>query len=668
MKSNHSSRQSVWNRLLLTILGIVGIVWLVLAVATLFFLQVQRDYDRLARDQIPDLAVANELAEYSAQLLTVTTRILGHETGSPPADLGELQQIRTGLTNSLNRLSNSRDTAQQQVARITNRLEEIASLQSLSTQTSRDINTQMNALRWLNADIQAEADPILSDYAFNISVAMRSLVASSDPAFRNRQALLIDEESSKRDAVRRLGDGAAIAVTLMLQGAVAGNEAQLAQLRGLSDDALASLPPLLAQLPDRPELTTLKQSLEALFPVSTSAQGLFPLRATWLRAQAQTLDHVNRLQQDLQALQGELSSVSASQREEILTDTEQSLRSSELAIQWLIALTLLAGLVGGWALWGPIRGGIVRPLRRMTRQLNDIAQAQNLGTPRSNENEIARLALAIEEFDRSIKTRDHALASLEEEVRERERAVETLKQTQKELIQAGKLAALGQMSAGIAHELNQPLAAMQHRVHQLQAIAAAAKTDDLERPVQRLEGLIERMSRTITYLRNFARRAEFRDDPLALSQLLEDALALVSARVKDEEVEVQLDSSLNGLTVHGDKILIEQVLVNLFSNALDAIEPDSPTRTINISANISDHYTEIFMSDSGAGLGDISASEALDPFVTGKEVGKGLGLGLSISYNIMADMGGDLSLAENVDGPGTTARLTLRTGPATPKG
>jgi len=668
MKQIGPSRQSVWNRLLLTILGIVAIVWLVLTVAILFFLQVQRDYDRLARDQIPDLAVANELAEYSAQLLTVTTRILGHEAGSPPGDLSELQQIRTGLGDSLSRLSNSQSTAQDQVARITDRLEEIAFLQASSTQTSRKINTQMNTLRWLNADIQAETDPILSDYAFNISVAMSSLVASSDPAFRNRQALLIDEEGSKRDAVRRLGDGAAIAVTLMLQGAVAGNEAQLAQLRGLSDDALASLPPLLAQLPDRPELTTLKQSIEALFPVSTSAQGLFPLRATWLRAQVQTLDHVNRLQQDLQTLQSELSDVSASQRAEILTDTAQSLRSSELAIEWLIALTLLAGVVGGWALWGPIRSGIVRPLRRMTRQLNDIAQAQNLGTPRSDENEIARLALAIEEFERSIKTRDHALASLEEEVRERERAVETLKQTQKELIQAGKMAALGQMSAGIAHELNQPLAAMQHRVHQLQAIAATAQTEGFERPVERLEGLIERMSRTITYLRNFARRAEFRDDPLILPFLLEDALALVSARVKDEAVEVHLDRNLTGLEVHGDKILIEQVLVNLFSNALDAIEPDSATRKITITANKANGYTQVLMSDTGAGLGEISAAEALDPFVTGKEVGKGLGLGLSISYNIMADMGGDLSLAENADGPGTTARLTLRTGPATPIG
>ena len=526
----------------------------------------------------------------------------------------------------------------------------------------------MNALRWLNADIQAETDPILSDYAFNISVAMSSLVASSDAEFRNRQALLIAEESSKRDAVRRLGDGAAIAVTLLLQGAVAGNEAQLAQLRGLSDDALAALPPLLAQLPDRPELVTLKQSVEALFPVSTSESGLFPLRAAWLRAQVQTLDQVNRLQQELQTLQGELSEVSAVQRASILTDTQQSLRSSELAIQWLVGLTLLAGAIGGWALWGPIRGGIVRPLRRMTRQLNDIAQAQNLGMPRSEENEIARLALTIEEFERSIATRDHALASLEEEVRERERAVETLKQTQKELIQAGKMAALGQMSAGIAHELNQPLAAMQHRVHQLQSSATAAQIEGLPQQVQRLEGLIERMSRTISYLRNFARRAEFRDDLLPLSDLVTDALALVSTRVKEDRVVVRLDDSLSGVQVFGDKILIEQVLVNLFSNALDAIAPESTTRQIQITANKTEGYAEIFMSDSGAGLGGISATEALDPFVTGKEVGKGLGLGLSISYNIMADMGGDLSLAENVDGPGTTARLTLRSGPATPKG
>ena len=129
MRSKTASRSSVWNRLLLTILGIVAIVWLVLAVAILFFLQVQRDYGSLARDQIPDLAVASELAEYSAQLLNVTTRILGHEDGSPPPDLSVLEQIRSGLNDSLNRLSSNHNAAQEQVDRISSRLEEIVSLQ-----------------------------------------------------------------------------------------------------------------------------------------------------------------------------------------------------------------------------------------------------------------------------------------------------------------------------------------------------------------------------------------------------------------------------------------------------------------------------------------------------------------------------------------------------------
>ncbi|WP_425044708.1 ATP-binding protein [Primorskyibacter sp. S87] len=658
-------RASVWNRLLLTISGIILIVWLVLAVSILFFLKAQRDYSAIASQQIPALAAVSTLAEYSARLSTIATRIVGQRLGPAETAGAELSELVDGLTESLTPIAKASPAgrAPEIVQGVSDHLRQIQHQQSAVAQSERNMETQLNALRWLNADVQDEVDPLLSDFAFNISVAMSSIVRSADPEFRSRQAALIEEEARQRDTVRRLGDGAANAVTLIFQGAVADNVQQLDQLRDLTDDALVRMEVLLGQLRDKPELTTLRQSAEALVPVATSEAGIFRLRRDWLEGQAGILTGLAALQEDLSALQAVLSETGAEQRARILAETEQSMRDSSVAIRWLIGLTVLAALIGAGVLFGYVRTGIVRPLRRMTRLLGDIAQAQNLRLKAGREeDEIGQLSLAISEFERSIETRDAALASLEGEVQERRRAVESLNQTQKELIQAGKMAALGQMSAGIAHELNQPLAAMQHRLGLLQDYVAEGNTDMTERQITRLGGLIDRMTRTIAYLRNFARRSEFSEDRLALDGLVADSLALLQARIAQDDVNVRVEDGLGVLSVLGDKILIEQVLVNVLSNALDAIQQADRQGCINIAAEVRDGTVHLMVTDNGAGFDLISPTGALDPFVTTKDVGKGLGLGLSISYNIMKDLQGDLQLTPNEDGPGAAATLVLRDG------
>lgn len=644
-------RATVWNRLLLTITGIILIVWLVLAVSILFFLKAQREYSVIASEQIPALAAVNTLAEYSARLSTIATEIFGQRLG-PEEPVGvELSELVEELTSSLAPIAQTSRAADapEIVHRVTRQLAGIQSMQEAVTRSEREMETQLNILRWLNADVQGEVDPLLNDFAFNISVAMSSMVRSSDPGFRSRQAVLIEKEARQRDTVRRLGDGAANTVTLIFQGAVTDNVHRLEQLRDLTDDGLQRMDRLVEQLPDKPELTTLRQSIVALMPVANSTGGIFQLRQTWLESQAEILTSLATLQGDLSALQAVLSAIGADQRERILAETKRSMQETGLAIRWLVGLTLLAALIGAGALFGYVRTGIVRPLRRMTRRLGDIAQAQNLQVqPSREEDEIGQLSLAISEFERSIETRDLAL--------------ESLKQTQKELIQAGKMAALGQMSAGIAHELNQPLAAMQHRLGLLEGYAVEGDADMTGRQIARLNGLIDRMTRTITYLRNFARRSEFSEDRLFLDELVTDSLALLQARIVAEDVRMDVSKGLARLWVIGDKILIEQVLVNILSNALDAIQQAERPGEIRIAARVHQDQVHLTVTDNGSGFDLISPTGALDPFVTTKDVGKGLGLGLSISYNIMKDLQGDLLLAPNSDGPGAAATLVLRGG------
>ncbi|SMP35750.1 ATP-binding protein [Shimia sagamensis] len=654
-------RASVWNRLLFSISGIILIVWLVLAVSIVFFLKAQRDYTAIASEQIPALAAVNALAEYSAQLSTMATQIVGQSTDANTSD--EFLDIKHALIGSLDAIAETSRTndAADVVAHVTDELGQIQALQTAISQAEHQMGTQLNALRWLNADVQDEVDPLLSDFSFNIALAMSSIVNSADANFRARQATLIEEEARQRDTVRRLGDGTANAATLVFQAAVAESLPRLQQLRGLTDDALVHMSLLQQQLPHKPELATLRQSVDALVPVATSKTGVFSLRRGWLDGQAQILTSLSALQADLRTLQSVLSAAGAEQRARILADTERARRASAVAIRWLVGLTMLAAFVGVGVLFGYVRSGIVRPLRQMTKNLSDIAQGQNLKLPPNQEDdEIVQLSVAISEFERSIETRDAALASLESEVQERRRAVETLKQTQMELIQAGKMAALGQMSAGIAHELNQPLAAMQHRLHLLEDFVAEGDSEMVTRQMSRLDGLIDRMTRTIAYLRNFARRSEFSEDHLPLDEMVADSLALLKARVTQEDVQVHIQSTLADMSVLGDKILIEQVLVNILSNALDAIQQTEHPGRIDVSARREGDTVQLSVRDNGAGFDLIPASDALDPFVTSKEVGKGLGLGLSISYNIMKDLNGDLRLTPNVDAPGATATLVLR--------
>nr|MBP9047145.1 sensor histidine kinase [Tabrizicola sp.] len=112
--------------------------------------------------------------------------------------------------------------------------------------------------------------------------------------------------------------------------------------------------------------------------------------------------------------------------------------------------------------------------------------------------------------------------------------------------------------------------------------------------------------------------------------------------------------------VMGDAILIEQVIINLISNALDAIEERNGDGRITLDATLTGGFVDLAVRDNGIGLGDLSPEEAVNPFVTSKEAGRGMGLGLSISYNIAKDMGGDLVLAPAPD-EGVVARLRLPT-------
>lgn len=278
--------------------------------------------------------------------------------------------------------------------------------------------------------------------------------------------------------------------------------------------------------------------------------------------------------------------------------------------------------------------------------------------------------LAARERDRAVlerrvaeRTADLRAAnlSLEAEVAERRAAEETLRQTQAELVEAGKLAALGQMSAGLSHEFNQPLTAIrtycENAVAFIEAGAGARAADNLARVMR----LTERMAQLSKHLTRFARRSKETVAPIALAPAIAEALGLLNGRIERAGAEVALHGNTD-VVVMGGTVRLQHVIMNLVANALDAV-PEGGEPRIAITVIERGAEVDFIVDDNGEGIGPEVLPKIFDPFFTTKEVGKGVGLGLSISFNIVGEFGGRMR-AENRQEGGARLTVTLIAAPA----
>ncbi len=265
-----------------------------------------------------------------------------------------------------------------------------------------------------------------------------------------------------------------------------------------------------------------------------------------------------------------------------------------------------------------------------------------------------RVALRTDELTRANR-------QLEAEVGERRRTENELRQTQSELVQASKLAALGQMSAGLSHELNQPLAAIRSYADNARKFMERERYDTANSNLGLIVELTERMARIIRQLRTYARKEPTTVRPTPVVRAIEESLALLHRRIDDAGITVSVDVPDYDLTAIAGEVRLQQVLVNLISNALDAIAAAKPSseRQIRIAAREEQDAVVIRVADSGPGIPPENLLSVFDPFFTTKEVGAGLGLGLSITYGIVQQFGGTIS-ARNPDGGGAEFKIRLR--------
>lgn len=229
--------------------------------------------------------------------------------------------------------------------------------------------------------------------------------------------------------------------------------------------------------------------------------------------------------------------------------------------------------------------------------------------------------------------------NLSDENQVRRKAEQQLRQAQSELIQAAKMAVLGQMSAGMTHELNQPLTALRTMADNARVLIDRGRLPEASANLVTISQLVARMGTITGQLRQFARKADASLQAVPVSAAITGALFLVERRVEQERINFRM--SMRDPDVHAlcDGNRLEQVLVNLFTNALDAMQ-DSEVRQLTVSVERTTDRVMIGVADSGPGIAQDVLAHLFEPFFTTKPQGQGLGLGLAISEQIVREFGG----------------------------
>jgi C4-dicarboxylate-specific signal transduction histidine kinase len=260
----------------------------------------------------------------------------------------------------------------------------------------------------------------------------------------------------------------------------------------------------------------------------------------------------------------------------------------------------------------------------------------------------------------------HIMGDLRETTQEIERREQELRDKQEQLVQAGKLATLGELTTGVAHELNNPLNNIGLFVGN---VIDRTRAGELDREVvisglEKAMAQVRKATEIISHLRTFGRAAPMTFEPADVHEIIERALSLVQEQLKQRGIEVVFDLTEDDVSVLSNPIQLEQVFINLLTNARDALEA-SKVREIRIASRVRDDAVLITFSDTGPGIPSELEPRVFDPFFTTKEVGSGTGLGLSITYSIVKEHGGEISV-ESSPGHGATFRIELPRGGETP--
>ena len=243
---------------------------------------------------------------------------------------------------------------------------------------------------------------------------------------------------------------------------------------------------------------------------------------------------------------------------------------------------------------------------------------------------------------------------LQSEIAERKRVEKNLQEAEQSLQQSQKLAALGEMSAAVSHELNQPLAAMKTYLAGAKLLLQRRRPDEALSSFQRIDDLLERMGGITRQLKSYARKGAQAFEPVDMRAALQTAVQMMEPQLRQQTVQINQTLPRRAVMVLADRLRLEQVIINLLRNALDAMK-DQEDRQLDLLIAEGEEAV-LTVRDSGTGIENLD--QLFEPFYTTKAPGDGVGLGLAISSGIVGDLGGRLT-ARNGETRGAVFQLRL---------
>ncbi len=316
----------------------------------------------------------------------------------------------------------------------------------------------------------------------------------------------------------------------------------------------------------------------------------------------------------------------------ILTDT-RVLRKKVFLVNVIVGTGLTLAYILGTLL--------IQRNHRLT-ELHQIEEESKRALQEANELLESRVS------DRTLKLTE-ANEMLRKEIIDRKQTEVKLKRTRKELIHAAKLAVLGQMSAGINHELNQPLAAIRSYTDNGKQFLQKGRLDDAMWNLEQIGELTERMAQIGVQLKLFSRKSSGMIDVVPLHGVIDGALEILKPILNKATVELAIDIKPDNLEVRANHVLLQQVLVNLISNAMQALEGQE-IKKILLECHVVNEKVVVAVHDNGPGISTENLNKIFEPFFTTKKSGQGLGLGLTISDRIVRDFGGQITLVQTMEG------------------
>jgi signal transduction histidine kinase len=332
----------------------------------------------------------------------------------------------------------------------------------------------------------------------------------------------------------------------------------------------------------------------------------------------------------------------------------QSIRESFTPLILVLYIVLFAAVI---AVFGTLylSKNLIRPLRKMVEATEKISAGNfDVQVETASENELGMLASAFNSMTAELARRQQ---KLEDRLAELARMNSELQKTQDQLIISEKLASVGRLAAGVAHEIGNPLSIINGY---LEILAKSPNLDERQKDLTaRVESELKRINQIIRELLDYSRPPSDQVETVDLNAVILETLKLIEMQKGFNKITPELELARNLPSIQAGRNQLKQVLVNVFLNALDAMQDGGTLKLKTYEQNSGEHEIVAEVSDTGTGIPRQNLSRIFDPFFTTKEPGKGVGLGLSISLKLMQVMNGKIEV-DSEPGKGSTFKLKFQ--------